>query len=74
MFEHMAYQRNKMLHQEMLEAAKTQALLKQSQTNPPRYPAHWIAKLGDLLIAWGQRLKARPHRPVALTDPSAHAH
>jgi hypothetical protein len=74
MFEHMAYQRNKMLHQEMLEAAKMQALLKRSQTNPPRYPAYWIAKLGDLLITLGCRLKAQPHCPITLTDPTAHAH
>jgi hypothetical protein len=63
-----------MLHQEMLEAAKMQALLKHSQTNPPRYPTHWIAKLGDLLIALGRRLKTWPHCPVTFTDPTAHAH
>lgn len=53
------WEANKAHHHELLEVAKTQRLLAQSQEKKIQRRGRMIVALGDFLITFGLRLKAR---------------
>ena len=58
------WEMNKAHHRELLEVAKTQRLLAYSQKKSPRSTGRVFVAIGDILIAFGKRLKTR-YEPVA---------
>jgi hypothetical protein len=58
------WEMNKSHRGALLEAAKTQRLLTQSQTKTVQRRGRVIVAIGDFLITFGVRLKAR-YEPVA---------
>jgi len=59
MFERTLWQVNQELHGELLEVAKAQRLIKKPKAERQQAKDSLVVNVGDLLIAFGSRLKAR---------------